>query len=110
MKLRFLLIILVLLFLAAGATSAIELNFSNDQSTFRCRGGIVSLGDLDRTVRDKCDDPLTVVRRPSDSYDYWIYTIGASRYMYYLGFLHGKLQRIFSIPCRNSDPDCFDLR
>ena len=110
MKLRFVMILLLLPLVVAETTIAIDINFATDHSSYRCRGGIVALGDLDRTVDDKCGDPLTVIRRPSDSYDYWVYTNGASKFMYYLGFLHGKLQRIISLPCSNNNAECFDAR
>ncbi len=103
------LLLLVMLALTAEST-AIDIDFTSDQSSLRCSGGIVAVGDVDRSVRDKCGDPLAVTRRDSDSYDIWIYQFGASKFMYYLGFLNGKLQRIVSAPCGVNDPDCYDLR
>jgi hypothetical protein len=89
---------------------AIDIDNWADQSTFRCSGGIVATGDSDQDVSDKCGEPLKITRRESDSYDIWIYYFGGSRFMYYFGFLHGRLQRIVSAACDNNDPDCYDLR
>jgi hypothetical protein len=89
---------------------AINLDSWADQSTYRCSGGIVATGDSEREVSDKCGEPLQITRRQSDSYDIWIYYFGGSRFMYYFGFLHGKLQRIVGAACDNNDPDCYDLR
>ena len=103
-------ILLLVLFTFTGETAAIDIDFTSDQSSLRCSGGVVAVGDLDRLVRNKCGDPLAVTRRDSDSYDIWIYQFGASKFMYYLGFLNAKLQRIVSAPCGVNDPDCYDLR
>jgi hypothetical protein len=80
-----------------------------DQSSYRCPGGIVALGDLDRSVREKCGDPLEITRR-EDTGPIWIYHFGQSRFMYYFGFSFGKLQRIVSRACDSGDPNCYDLR
>jgi hypothetical protein len=108
-KTGFSIFIVGLLFIFTGNSYAIDLNFLADQSSYKCRGGIVAVGDRDRTVRDKCGEPLEITRREVDSYDIWIYSFG-SKFMHYFGFMHGKLQRIVSAPCSVNDPDCFDLR
>jgi hypothetical protein len=99
-----------LLTVAFSTALAIDLDSWADQSTYRCSGGVVAIGDSDRYVSDKCGEPLQITRRQSDSYDIWIYYFGGSRFMYYFGFLHGKLQRIVGAACDNNDPDCYDLR
>ena len=105
-------IIFSLVFLLSGISQSFAIDLDNwaDQSTYRCGGGIVATGESDRMVREKCGQPLEITRRESDSYDIWIYYFGGSRFMYYFGFLHGKLQRIVSAPCTSSDPDCYVLR
>ena len=103
-------ILLLVMLILTGASAALDFNFTSDQSSLRCSGGVVAVGDMGRSVRDKCGPPLDVTRRASDSYDIWIYHFGASKFMYYLGFLNGKLQRIVSAPCSVNDPDCYDLR
>ena len=80
-----------------------------DQGTLRCAGGIVAIGASDREVLDKCGDPLDA-QRLQDVGPVWIYSMGQSKFMYYLAFMHGKLQRIASAPCRSNDYDCYDLR
>ena len=99
----------VLLLFAASQATAIDIRFTTGQSSLRCSGGIISVGDLDRAVRDRCGPPLAVTKRDADSYNIWVYQPGLSKFMYYLGFLHGKLQRIVSAPCSTDDSKCYDL-
>ncbi len=80
-----------------------------DQSTLRCSGGVVATGDSDRSVLEKCGEPLEVQSK-QDYGPIWIYNIGQSRFMYYLAFQFGKLQRIVSAPCSVDDYECYDLR
>ena len=109
-KIQYPVYIFILLALLASQSHAIDIDNWADQSTFRCGGGIVATGDSERDVSDRCGEPLKITRRESDSYDIWIYYFGGSRFMYYFGFLHGKLQRIVSAPCTSLDPECYDLR
>jgi len=112
MKSKYILFICATGLLSVAVLSAFAIDIDNwaDQSTYRCGGGVVATGDSERDVRDKCGEPLQISRRETDSYDIWIYYFGGSRFMYYFGFLHGKLQRIVSAPCSSSDPECYDLR
>ena len=93
----------------AGPSFCVDIYNMADQSTWRCPGGIVSVGDLDRDVEDKCGSPDDVVQ-VQDVGPVGIYTPGQGRFMYYLAFQHGNLQRIASAPCDNNDPECYDLR
>ena len=80
-----------------------------DQDSYRCSERVVAIGDLDRTVRDKCGDPLKIGSR-QDWGPIWIYHSPQEGFMYYLEFVNGKLQRIVSAPCSPDKPECFDLR
>jgi len=106
----FLSTILAVLSVFAERSYSININNLADQSSYRCYGGIVSTGDSERSVKDKCGAPIERTRRQSDSYDIWIYKFGQSDFMYYFGFLHGRLQRIVSAPCKATDAVCYDLR
>ena len=44
----------------ASNAIAIEYGSLSDQSTYRCPGGVVAVGDSDRSVRETCGDPLEV--------------------------------------------------
>ena len=90
-------------------SSAVDIYNMADQATLRCSGGIIAIGASDREVLDKCGEPYDV-QRVQDVGPVWIYTAGQSKFMYYLAFLHGKLQRIASAPCNPRDYECFDLR
>ena len=80
-----------------------------DQDSYRCSERVVAIGDLDRTVRDKCGDPLKIGSR-QDWGPIWIYHSPQEGFMYYLEFVNGKLQRIVSAPCSPDKPECLDLR
>ena len=105
----FFIAIFVWLIIFAGSSYSIDFNSLADQSSLRCSGGIVAVGDLDREVREKCGDPLEIGRR-QDFGPIWIYYEDQANFMYYLPFLNGKLQRIVGSSCNPDNPDCFDLR
>ncbi len=100
---------LALFIICAQNSYAVDIFNLADQSTLRCSGGIVATGDSDRAVRQKCGDPLDVQSK-QDYGPIWIYNIGQSKFMYYLAFQFGKLQRIVSAPCSVNDHECYDLR
>jgi hypothetical protein len=108
-SLVFLVAILSLLVTFSENSYAIDFTTLADQSSYRCSGGIVAVGDSDFTVRDKCGDPLEIGRR-QDFGPIWIYHSPQQKFMYYLAFLNGKLQRIVGAPCSPDVPECFDLR
>jgi hypothetical protein len=98
-----------LLFILGDNSNAIDFRSLADQSSYRCSGGVVAVGDLDRDVREKCGDPLEIGKR-QDFGPIWIYYEDQAKFMYYLAFLNGKLQRIVGATCSPDDPACFDLR
>ena len=100
--------IVVLLIIFSGEAIAIDIYNLADQSTVRCRGGIVAVGDSDRSVRESCGDPLEITSR-EDKGPIWVYHFGQDRFMYYLEFVFGKLERILSTPCNRDKYECFDL-
>ena len=105
----YLTITLAVLLAASQNSYAVNIRNMADQGTLRCAGGIVAIGATDREVLDKCGEPFDV-QRVQDVGPVWIYTAGQSKFMYYLAFLHGKLERIASAPCNTTDYECFDLR
>jgi hypothetical protein len=98
-----------LLLVFIDTSQSIDFRNLADQSSYRCSGGVVAIGDLDRSVREKCGDPLEIGRR-QDFGPIWIYYNDQSKFMYYLAFANGNLQRIVSAPCNPDNADCFDLR
>ena len=100
---------ILILIIFTAPSYGFDLDSMADQSTWRCPGGVVAIGDLDRDVRNKCGNPIEVAR-VQDFGPIWIYQPGQARFMYYLAFQNGKLQRIASAPCRNNDPECYDLK
>ena len=108
-KTIFLGVTLTLIVICAQHSIAVDIFNRADQSTLRCSGGVVATGDSDRAVREKCGDPLEVQHK-QDYGPIWIYNIGQSKFMYYLAFQFGRLQRIVSAPCSVNDYECYDLR
>lgn len=108
-KKLYLIITLAVLIIFAETSHSIDFWSLADQSSYRCPGGVVAIGDSDRAVREKCGDPVDVARK-QDKGPIWIYHFGQDRFMYYLEFVFGKLQRILSAPCRLDDYECFDLK
>ena len=108
-KMLYFAIALTLLIIFPGTSYSIDFNSLADQSSYRCSGGVVGIGDSDIEVRKKCGDPYLIGRK-QDFGPVWIYYEDGSNYMYYLPFLNGKLQRIVSAPCSPDDADCLDLR
>jgi len=100
---------LVVLIIFASKSYAIDFWSLADQSTYRCPGGVVAIGDSDHAVQKKCGDPLEVTSG-EDKGPIWIYHFGQDRFMYYLEFVFGKLQRILSTPCNRDNYECFDLK
>jgi hypothetical protein len=100
---------LALLIGFAGKSHSLDFSSLADQSSYRCSGGVVSVGDSHRDVRGKCGDPQETARL-QDYGPIWIYYQEQATFMYYLAFLNGKLQRIVGAHCSPDDPDCFDLR
>ena len=102
-------VVLSFLLAAPQILNAVDIDNLADQGSLRCYGGIVSTGDSDRAVLQKCGEPLEV-QRIQDVGPVWIYQFGQSKYIYYMAFLHGKLQRIASAPCSSNEYGCYDLR
>ena len=73
------------------------------------KSSIASRHDVDLTVYDWNGDPLKIASR-QDFGPIWVYHFGQGRFMYYLAFLNGKLQRIASAPCNPNRPECLDIR
>ena len=100
---------LALLIIFVDKSHSIDFRTLADQSSYRCSGGIVAVGDLDRDVRKKCGDPLKI-GRIQDFGPIWIYYENRANFMHYLAFFNGKLQRIVGVPCSPDEADCLDLR
>lgn len=77
-----------------------------DANSFRCSGGIVSIGEHPRDVVEKCGDPVERGVLSNRKYDVWVYYTPRDKFVYYLGFLNRGLQRIYSVSCINNDPHC----
>ena len=78
----------------------------SDVASIRCSGRLVSLNALTRDVYDICGEPDRETRLLDEPYRVWVYQLGRSDYVYYLAFIHEKLQRIYRVRCWQDNPDC----
>ena len=63
-------------------------------SSLECDNGIVSQGDSEDSVRDKCGNPQKVTREDADSPIVWFYNFGPSEFVYYVSFTNGIVEQI----------------
>jgi hypothetical protein len=63
-------------------------------SSLECDGGIVSQGDSEDSVRDKCGEPQKVTQQDADSPIIWFYNFGPSEFVAYVSFTNGIVERI----------------
>ena len=75
-----------------------------EASTIRCSGRIISPGKSQDEVMDHCGEPARTARVHGGPYDVWIYQFG--NYVYYLGFIDERLERIKRARCWKDNPDC----
>lgn len=63
----------------------------DDTSTMRCDGGIVSTGDSEDSVKEKCGEPQQVLTPDPQEPVKWVYDLGST---YYVSIVNGKVERI----------------
>jgi hypothetical protein len=78
----------------------------SDVSTVRFSGRLVSMGNLSRDVLQTCGEPIRETRISDEPYRIWVYRLGQSDQVYYLAFIHDKLQRIYDVKCFQDNLDC----
>jgi hypothetical protein len=109
-KIVFTCVALGLMVVAAPWSHALDsFRFMVNRSTLWCPGGVVSLGEPESVVLQKCGEPTEIIQK-EDIGPVWAYVFRDDRFMYYLVVKEGKLQRIASTPCNQHRYDCFDLR
>jgi len=108
-KILYMSAILILLILLADKSYSFDIFNLRDQASLRCPSGLVARGDKDTFVRQRCGEPLKIAHR-QDFGPIWIYHFGQDRFMFYLAFLHGNLQRIASARCSPNREECFDIQ
>lgn len=104
---RLIVILCVLSGTAFGQSSLSDperLRFYDQSSSYRCSRRIISLGEYEHAVLDKCGEPDREAYISGEGSDVWIYH--ERDYVYYLIFTNGQLERILSTRCWNDNPDC----
>jgi len=71
-----------------------DLSALDDASSIECDNGIVSQGDSEDSVRDKCGIPQKVTQEGVDSPIVWYYNFGPSDFVSYVSFTNGIVERI----------------
>ena len=79
----------------------------SDVSNIRCGGGIITIGDLKRAVEDKCGEPMRETYIDNEPFRIWVYRFGQSDYLNYIGFIHGRVNRMYNVRCSDDNPDCY---
>ena len=68
----------------------------DDISSMQCEGGIVSSGDSEDSVREKCGDPQQVLRPDPREPVVWVYNFGSTQFVYQVSIVNGQVERIQS--------------
>jgi len=63
----------------------------DDTSTMRCDGGIVTAGDSEDSVKEKCGEPQQVLTPDPQEPVKWVSDLGGT---YYVSIVNGKVERI----------------
>ena len=66
----------------------------DDISSMQCEGGIVSTGDSEDSVREKCGDPQQVLRPDPREPVVWVYNFGSTQFVYQVSIVNGQVERI----------------
>jgi hypothetical protein len=66
----------------------------DDISSMQCEGGIVSSGDSEDSVRQKCGDPQQVLRPDPREPVVWVYNFGSTQFVYQVSIVNGQVERI----------------
>jgi hypothetical protein len=75
-------------------TTVIASQTLDDVPSFRCEGQTISVGDRQYSVREACGIPQKISSAGEGTTEEWIYNFGPTRFIYYLNFVNGRLQRI----------------
>jgi len=63
----------------------------DDTPSLQCDGGIVTPGDSEDSVREKCGEPKQVLTPDPQEPVKWVYDLGGT---YYVSIVNGKVERI----------------
>ena len=94
MNKKLILTILMTIFIGMLVIEPPILTALDETSSLECEGGIVSRGDSEDSVRDKCGNPQKVSQRDVDSPIIWFYNFGPNEFVYYVTFTNGIVERI----------------
>ena len=79
-----------LLFVVMALGSPVFIFAAEEASTIMCDEGVVSIGDADVDVQEKCGEPNT------KGMNEWVYNFGPSEPVYTVIFKEGKVARILA--------------
>ena len=93
MRKKFILIMLITAFTGMFVFQP-DLSALDDAASLECPGGTVARGDSEDSVRAKCGRPHKVSQQDIDSPIIWFYNFGPTKFVYYLTFTNGVVERI----------------
>jgi hypothetical protein len=70
----------------------------DDISSMQCDGGIVTPGDPEDSVAEKCGQPQQVLRPDPQEPVVWIYNFGSTQLTYRVSIVNGQVERIQTGP------------
>lgn len=76
-----------------------------DSNSYRCIGGLVSIGDRMSDLIETCGEPIREDQQDIQPGRILIYRFDQSR-VYYFEFLNDRLSRIYDVSCLQDNPDC----
>ena len=76
-----------------------------DSNSYRCVGGLVSIGDRIPDLIETCGEPIREDQHDLQPGRILIYRFDQSR-VYYFEFLNDRLSRIYAVSCLQDDPNC----
>lgn len=66
----------------------------DDTDSIQCDGGIVERGDSEDAVKEKCGNPVKVLRPDPQEPAIWVYNFGPTQFVYHISMVNGAVERI----------------
>jgi hypothetical protein len=95
MNSKFILTIVIDVFIFIFITQPLVMAL-DDEPFMQCDGAIVSPGDSQDSVREKCGQPQRVLHPDPQEPVVWVYNFGSTEFDYYLSIVNGEVERIQS--------------
>jgi hypothetical protein len=81
-------------FSAMGSHTVMSADPTDDVDSVRCGNQLVTVGDRQFTVAEKCGEPNRIQGPSYGGTEVWVYNFGPREFIRYLSFVNGRLYRI----------------